>query len=132
MSADASTGVDASTGAPTSLPGRDPPDSSVVAELERVELAARERRLMAQAEADRIEADAAAAAADIERGVEARREAALAELRSGYLQRAAADVALIDEQIAALDGPGAPSAAVPGFEAAVERIVAAVLAEPEG
>jgi hypothetical protein len=46
--------------------GRDSPYESIVGELERVELAARERRLSAETEAERVRAAATSAVADIE------------------------------------------------------------------
>jgi len=122
--------------------GADSPYESIVGELERVELAARERRLTAETEAEEIRAAAAVAVADIEAGVPARITARLAELRAGYLDRAAAEVAAADRELAACAPAGAPAGPVAAAEAvggepdpaalepAVELLVAAVLAEP--
>lgn len=125
---------------PGSPAGHVSSDATVVAELERVELAARERRLTAAAEADRILAEAATAVAAIDAGVDARIESSLRDLRAAYLARADAEVAGIE---AALDEPAAgdrtddggearSDAGTAGFEAAVERLVRAVLGEPVG
>jgi len=136
-------------------------EAVAIAELERAELAARERRLAAEWEAERIAEAAAAEAAAIADGVEARVTAALADRRRWHLERADAAVVAIEEELARLvdahdlagpagAAPGplattakpARSAPVPSnqvqpgdvaaFDAAVEAIVAAVLAEPEG
>jgi hypothetical protein len=114
--------------------GTEAPDATVVAELERVELAARERRLAAQAEADRIIAEAEAEVAAIEADLEGRIATELARVRGDCLARADAEVAAIEAAVAGRtdDHDGGPTAAAPGFEAAVERLVAAVLAEPVG
>ncbi|OGO54144.1 MAG: hypothetical protein A2Z32_10425 [Chloroflexi bacterium RBG_16_69_14] len=109
--------------------GRDSPYESIVGELERVELAARERRLFAETEAERVRAAATSAVADIESAVPARVTAALAELRAGYLDRAAAEVASVERELAPCDEPAAPDAPPPGLAAAVDLLVAAVLAE---
>jgi vacuolar-type H+-ATPase subunit E/Vma4 len=113
----------------TSDLGRDPPDAAVVAELERVELAARERRLIAQAEADRILAEADRTAAEIESGVGARIDAALAEKRRDLLERATTEAAAIDAAVASDDDREGRVARSPAFDDAVESLVAAVLGE---
>jgi hypothetical protein len=110
------------------------PYESIVGELERVELAARERRLTAETEAERIGAAAAAAVTAIEAAVPERVTAALTAMRSGYLERAAAEVASIERELAARDEPAGSrtGGAPPNVDAAVELVVAAVLAEPAG
>ena len=109
--------------------GTDSPYESIVGELERVELAARERRLTAETEAERILAVAASVVAEIEEGIAARTTAALAELRAGYMGRATAEVASVECSLARTDDPPASGSPTPAFDAAVDRIVAAVLAE---
>ena len=110
--------------------GRDSAYESIVGELERVELAARERRLSAETEAERIRASATATVAEIESAVPARMTAALAELRAGYLARAAAEVASVERELALRDDADTPEAPPAGLAAAVDLLVAAVLAEP--
>ena len=106
---------------------------SIVGALERVELEARERRLTAQSEADRIRLAAQATAADLAAGVPARIGAALAELRAGHLAAADAEVDAMEERLVAGDGSSERAGAVaPITEAAVELLVAAVLAERNG
>ncbi len=107
----------------------DSPYESIVGELERVEIAAREQRLTAETEAERIRAAATLAVADIEAGVAARLTAALAELRAGYMQQALADVASVESQLALGDERAASCPLTPAVDAAVDRLVAAVLAE---
>lgn len=68
-----------------------------LATLERAERRARERRLAAQAEADRIAAEAAERVAAIEAELPAQIEARLAELRATYARA-------IDEAVAAAEG----------------------------
>jgi hypothetical protein len=108
----------------------DSPYESIVGELERVELAARERRLTAEMEAERIGAVAAATVTAIEVAVPARVTTALAALRAGYLERAAAEVASVERELAARGGPAASGAVGTNLDAAVDLVVAAVLAEP--
>jgi hypothetical protein len=112
--------------------------ASIVDALERVELDARERRLTAQSEADRIRAAAASTAAGIAAGVPAKIAAALAGLRTRHLDAAAAEVAGVEERLAAdrvvaeTESPrdAAPVRTVP--DAALDVLVAAVLAERNG
>lgn len=120
----------------TATAGADSPYESIVGELERVELAARERRLTAETESEQIRSEADAAVAAIEAGVPARVDAALVELRAGYLERAATEVASVEAELAVIDGeratvpvPVAPDPAAAAFESAVGLLVAAVLAE---
>ena len=104
--------------------------ASIVHELERVELQARERRLTAESEADRIRAESHATAAEIAAGVPGRVTVALAKLRAQHVDAADAEVA---EVTARLDTASVPSGLEPEFrvaDAAVELLVAAVLAEP--
>lgn len=110
--------------------GRDSAYESIVGELERVELAARERRLSAETEAERIRTTAAATVADIESAVPARVTGALDRLRAGYLARAAAEVASVERELALHDDAATPDTPPAGFAAAVDLLVAAVLAEP--
>jgi hypothetical protein len=103
-------------------------DASPLAILERAELAARERRLAATAEAEHILAAAAERAAAIEAAVPDRIAAALADLRRTHAERAAAEVQAIERELASLGAtplPGRDDA----FSAAVELVVAAVLGE---
>jgi hypothetical protein len=113
-------------------PGRDPPDASVVATLERVELAAREQRLTAQAEAAGILAAAAEAAAAIETDGPTRVAAALADLRARHLGRAADEIAEIEAAGTAMAAiyPSDRDSRPAAITMAVEQVVAAVLAEP--
>lgn len=106
--------------------------AAIVGELEQVERHARERRLAAESEADRLRAAAAAAAAEITAGVPARIAAALADLRARHLAEAEAEVAAIEGRLAADGGPGGgpPDGESPVVtDAAVELLVGAVLAE---
>jgi len=120
----------------TTSAGADSPYESIVGELERVELAARERRLTAETESERIRSETDAAVAAIEAGVPERIAAALAELRAGYLARAAAEVATVEAELASVDverpvnaAPVVPDPSGAAFESAVGLLVAAVLAE---
>jgi hypothetical protein len=112
--------------------------------LEGAELAARERRLAAVAEAERIVAAATERAAAIEAAIPGQVEAALADRRREHEVRAASAVAAIEAELADLEravarpdleraGPRG-AATDPAFEAAVALVVAAVLGEtdPEG
>lgn len=106
-------------------------DPSPLAVLERAELAARERRLAAGAEAERMLADAAARVASIESETPDRVASALGNLRSTHESRASAEVVAIERELASLDArprrPGTDAA----FTAAVELVVAAVLGEAQ-
>jgi hypothetical protein len=112
------------------LAGADPPGASVVAELERAELAAREKRLVAEAEAARMIEDAAIRAHAIEAELPVRVAAALAALREGHLRRATEEVARIERELAGSIGGASPGDAGTGSDAAVEYVVAMVLGEP--
>lgn len=105
-------------------------DGSGLAALERAELAARERRLAAMAEAERIVGAATERARAIEAEVPERTEAAVAARRDEHLERTAAAIAAIDEELVAFErGAVLPGPADPAFERAVELVVAAVLGE---
>lgn len=106
--------------------------AAIVGELEQVERDARERRLAAESEAERIRAEAAAAAAEITAGVPARIASALADLRARHLAEAEAEVSAIEQRLAADGRPGGgiPAGGPPTVtDAAVELLVGAVLAE---
>ena len=109
---------------------RDSPYESIVGELERVELAARERRLTADTEAERINAAAVSAVADIEAAVPGRVAAALAGLRAGHMERATAEVASVERRPLRGDDPAVSEPGTSALDAAVDLVVAAVLAEP--
>jgi hypothetical protein len=118
-------------------------ESAILAELERAELAARERRLAAQAEADRIVEQARLTAADIAAGLDARVAEELEAFRRETLDGAELEAAAIERELAELGRPGdAAAAGVPepgfpepgsvrssGFGGAVDEVVAAVLGE---
>jgi len=108
-------------------------DAAAIWELERAELAARELRLTAVAEAERLHEAARLAASVVEAGVEERMTAAVERSRREHLARAEAEVAAIDEKLTRLDsapdGVGVPPDA---YQAAVEHVVAAVLGELDG
>ena len=112
-------------------------DDGPLAVLERAELAARERRLAATSEAERIRAAADAVAAQVAADVPGRISSAVEALRVGHDTRATAEIADIERRLATLvgDEPGArghdPDADA-GLTAAAELIVASVLAETEG
>lgn len=110
--------------------------------LERAELAARERRLAAAAEAERRVAAASAEAERIRDGIDAEVRSALEARRREHADRAAAEIAAIEAEIAALgddgragdgpgDGTGGRSPADPAEARAVELVVAVVLGERE-
>lgn len=80
-----------------------------LAALERAERRARERRLAAQAEADRIAAEAAERVAAIEAALPVRIEARLAELRATYAHAIAEAVAAIEAE----PSPPGPQAVEP-------------------
>lgn len=108
----------------------DSAEASLIAELERAELAARERRLAAEVQADRLLEAACASVREIEAGVGARVADALAGLRRTHLEQAEAEVKTVEAELARLQacpehGGGRPAT----FDGAVEHIVAAVLAE---
>lgn len=109
--------------------------ASIVDALERVELEARERRLTAQSDADRIRATAASTANRLAADVPAKITAALSELRARHLDAAAAEVAAVEERLAtdravAESEPSRNTGAAGGItDAAVDLLVATVLAE---
>ncbi len=127
------------------------PEASILTRLERAEVAARERRLTAEAEAQRVLESSAEAVREIEARVPAEIAAALAELRERHLRRARDEVAAIEQELAELDRdrnaadaktaghrrhravrpPVHRGAEGPRFDAAVERVVTAVLGEEE-
>ncbi|HEX5149506.1 MAG TPA: hypothetical protein VFW02_10520 [Candidatus Limnocylindrales bacterium] len=105
---------------------------SLLAELEQAELEARAKRLAAEAEVDRRLAaaqDAAQAVADTgDREI----DTALTALRERYREVADADIAVAEAELAECDRQASEQhEAGPGFEAAVDAIVAAVLGEVE-
>jgi hypothetical protein len=115
-------------------------ESAILAELERAELAARERRLAAQAEADRIVEQARLTAAGIAAGLDARVAEELEAFRRETLDGAELEAAAIERELAELGGPGDAGRSAagspepgsersPGFETAVDVVVAAVLGE---
>jgi hypothetical protein len=105
-------------------------DLAPLATLERAELAAREQRLGAAAEADRIIAAATDRAAAIAAGVPDRIAAAVAELRRAYDERARHEIEQIERELAMLEATP-QTTADPAFAAAVELVVRAVLGERE-
>ena len=103
---------------------------SVLVTLERAEQAARERRLSADAEAERELEAAARTVAEFEAGTPARIATALAALREDHLRRARAEIATVEAELAALEGRGADGPEErERFGQAVERVVSAVLGE---
>ncbi|MEX1173417.1 MAG: hypothetical protein WEG56_12495 [Chloroflexota bacterium] len=112
------------------MAGADLPGASVVAELERAELAAREKRLVAEAEAARMIEDAAVRANAIEAELPVRVAATLAALREEHLRGATEEVARIERELAGSIGGAPPGDAGTGPDAAVEYVVAMVLGEP--
>jgi hypothetical protein len=112
-------------------------ERTILGKLERAELDARERRLAAQAEADRLVEAAQTASEALAAGLDARIDEAIAALRLDLLGRADRDVAAIEHELAALDRAAAQGSAGgrgraerARFEAAVAAVVAAVLSEP--
>ncbi len=101
----------------------------VLAELERAELLARERRLSAAAEAEAIVARAAVQVAEIESSAGERVAAAIATLRSEHLEHAERQIASMADELAQLEAHREHIVRDSRFEAAVESIVAAVLGE---
>jgi hypothetical protein len=105
-------------------------DGSGLAALERAELVARERRLTAMAEAERIVGAATERASAIEAALPERIAAALAARRDEHRERTAAAIAAIDEELAEFERRAVPPGpSDPAFERAVELVVAAVLGE---
>ncbi len=106
-------------------------DRSPFAVLERAELAARECRLTAAAEAEAIVAAARRHAEEIEAALPEEVTEALASLRSEHAQRSDAEIAAAEADLAALGiGEGRPGPD-PALDAAIEVIVRAVLGEPD-
>jgi hypothetical protein len=118
---------------PGGLPGQpseDPMDGSGLAALERAELAARERRLAAMAEAERIVAVATERARAIEAELPERVAAAVAARRREHRERTAAAIAAVDGELATFERRAIqPGPSDPAFERAVELVVVAVLGE---
>jgi hypothetical protein len=109
-------------------------ETSILTRLERAELEARERRLAAEAEAERLLETAARDAREIEAGSAAEIRRALAALRTQHVEHANEEVARIDAKLAEIDrspGVDASAAAVVDrrFETAVQLVVEAVLME---
>ena len=96
--------------------------------LERVELAAREQRLTAEAEAEAILAEARNRAAAIEAHLPERVDATVREVRARQAQSAAREIAAIEAELVAVDQPAVGESG-DAMEAAVRLIVAAVLGE---
>lgn len=103
-------------------------ERSVLAALEQAEMAARERRLAASSEAERIISAARERASAISAGADQRVEAALDELRR--TTEAAADAAIEDlEASASREASMGHRTADPSVEQAVSVVVAHVLGE---
>ncbi len=105
-------------------------DGSGLAALERAELAARERRLAAMAEAERIVAVATERARAIEAELSERIAVAVATRRREHRERTETAIAVVDEELAEFERRAVlPGPADPAFERAVDLVVAAVLGE---
>ena len=109
-------------------------DDGPLAVLERAELEARERRLTAVSEAERIRAAADEIVARIDADVPGRIQSAIEALRLRHETRATVEIAEIERELAALgdDEPVVQSDDEPadaGLSAAASLIVAGVLAE---
>ena len=104
-------------------------ETSVFVELERAELAARERRLAAEEEAGRLVAAAQDTARALERAVDGRIAAAIAGRRRSVLKAAAAEIRQVEQEMARVEPSSAVLGDDPAFRAAVELVVAGVLAE---
>jgi Skp family chaperone for outer membrane proteins len=107
-----------------------PDEPSILLELERAELAARERRLAAEAEAQRLLSDARERAARIERESARRSTDAVAARRRALRRGALAEVRDIEQEIAAIDEQRAAESGCSAPRPAVELVVRAVLGEP--
>ena len=109
-------------------------DTAILLELERAELAARERRLAGEAEAERIVADARARAARIERRVPARIARALTQRQRRHEAAAHELIADLEASIAELSAVAASTEREPDAvrDAAVAVVVAAILGEEPG
>jgi hypothetical protein len=108
-------------------------ERSVLAELERAELASRARRLAAEADADDRLAAARREAGRIVAATPVEAERAVAALRARHGAASDAAIDAIDGELARLESSvSAPGeSGDPRFEATVELVVAAVLGEPE-
>ena len=107
-------------------------DDGPLAVLERAELAARERRLAAVSEADRIRAAADEVAVRIDADVPGRIKSAVEALRLRHDTRATVEIAEIERELAALAGdePGAQDDDEhAGLSAAASLVIAGVLGE---
>ena len=113
----------------TADPGASP-YASVVGALEAVELAARERRLVAEAEAEQILSRAGAAVERCAAAVPARISAAVRELRARHEAAADLEIREIEAAIRSTDADGAAAPAT--VERAAALLVAAVLGEGPG
>ena len=103
---------------------------TLLSDLEQAELASRARLLATAAEADRRLDAARAAAAQIEADSEREVDAALATLRDRYREQGDVDVAAVEAELAQIEETvGDGVAPLPAFDAAVAKIVAAVLGE---
>jgi ElaB/YqjD/DUF883 family membrane-anchored ribosome-binding protein len=104
----------------------------LLADLEQAELESRARRLAAEAEADRRLAAAQTTADAIAATAGDEIETALAALRRRYADQADAEIERLRTELAELEArAGEHPGTGPGFEAAVDVIVAAVLGERE-
>lgn len=105
--------------------------SAILLELERAELAARERRLRAEAEAERLLSDARAQAEALEAGGDEAIREALASRRRELEAEADRAIAAIEAELAALTAAPTTGGSDPAFSRAVDLVIGAVLAEPE-
>lgn len=105
---------------------------SVLAVLERAEMAARERRLAASAEAERIRSAGQVRAAALSARAQQRVAEALASLRARTEATADRAIETLEREASARAGVRArPSDGEPAFDRAVELVVALVLAEED-
>jgi len=111
-------------------------DTSILIELERAELTARERRLAAEAEAEQLLAAAQAEAQALEAGVKQRISRAIARRRRQQRAAAELEIEAIRAEIAGLELAGHGADGRSAEDAALERaagfVVAAVLGEDLG
>ena len=105
---------------------------SALLTLECAELEAREARLAAADQAERIQADARERAGAIEAQVPGRIAAAIEEVRRREEARAAAEIHDLELELAALEASAAVPVSGRAFDEAVALIVAAVLGETDG
>lgn len=104
-------------------------ESSILLELERAEVAARERRLAAEAEAERALVDARARASAIQAGVEQAVADAIEARRLELEAEADREIAAIEGELAAVGERGRLTQEDRSFRTAVRLVVGAVLAE---